>query len=104
MMNIKKLSETFNYDEQDLPTDYEACGSCGYDHDYEYEEASKWHTENDKEQIDENKASIGNYSRFIDRIISQEHPKPKMLTEADSKQRLIARKYQDRPANKVTYK
>jgi hypothetical protein len=26
-----------------LPSDYEACGDCGYDHGYEYEEAVKAH-------------------------------------------------------------
>lgn len=29
----------------ELPSDYEACGECGFDHDYEYEQAHKWHTE-----------------------------------------------------------
>lgn len=27
----------------ELPTDYEVCGECGYDHGYDYEEAYKWH-------------------------------------------------------------
>ena len=26
-----------------LPADYEACGECGFDHAYEYEEAYKFH-------------------------------------------------------------
>lgn len=26
--------------------DYEACGYCGFDHEYEYESAHKWHTNN----------------------------------------------------------
>lgn len=26
-----------------LPVDYEACGLCGFDHSYEYEEAADWH-------------------------------------------------------------
>jgi hypothetical protein len=30
----------------DLPEDYEPCGDCGYDHDYEYEQAHSWHTKN----------------------------------------------------------
>jgi hypothetical protein len=28
---------------ESLPSDYEACGDCGYDHGYEYEEAVKAH-------------------------------------------------------------
>jgi hypothetical protein len=28
-----------------LPQDYETCGDCGFDHDYEYEAAAKWHEE-----------------------------------------------------------
>lgn len=27
-----------------VPDDYESCGDCGYDHDYEYEQAHSWHT------------------------------------------------------------
>lgn len=27
----------------DMPKDYEACGECGYDHEYECEEAHAWH-------------------------------------------------------------
>jgi len=30
----------------ELPSDYEACSECGFDHEYEYEEAAKWHKEN----------------------------------------------------------
>ena len=26
-----------------LPSDYEACGDCGFDHGYEYEQAAAWH-------------------------------------------------------------
>lgn len=29
-----------------VPDDYESCGDCGYDHDYEYEQAHSWHTKN----------------------------------------------------------
>lgn len=29
-----------------LPSDYEECGDCGYDHDYEYEAAAAWHQAN----------------------------------------------------------
>ena len=29
--------------------DYEACGHCGFDHEYEPEEARKWHLENRRE-------------------------------------------------------
>jgi hypothetical protein len=28
-----------------LPADYEACADCGFDHDYETEEANKWHSQ-----------------------------------------------------------
>jgi uncharacterized membrane protein YgaE (UPF0421/DUF939 family) len=30
---------------QELPSDYEPCGECNFDHSYEYEEAHKWHKE-----------------------------------------------------------
>jgi len=29
------------------PCDYEPCGDCNYDHEYEYPEAYKWHTVNE---------------------------------------------------------
>jgi hypothetical protein len=29
----------------DKPSDYEPCGYCGFDHEYEYAEAHKWHSE-----------------------------------------------------------
>jgi site-specific DNA-methyltransferase (adenine-specific) len=29
-----------------LPCDYEACGDCGYDHEYEFNQAYAWHSEN----------------------------------------------------------
>jgi site-specific DNA-methyltransferase (adenine-specific) len=29
-----------------VPTDYEACGDCGFDHDYESAEAARWHNDN----------------------------------------------------------
>lgn len=32
---------------RDLPSDYEPCGQCGFDHSYEYPQAHDWHTEND---------------------------------------------------------
>jgi len=28
------------------PNDYETCGDCGFDHEYEPNEARAWHTEN----------------------------------------------------------
>lgn len=28
-----------------MPSDYEPCGECGFDHEYEYEEAYRAHTE-----------------------------------------------------------
>jgi hypothetical protein len=27
----------------DMPEDYEACGHCGFDHEYEYREAKQYH-------------------------------------------------------------
>jgi hypothetical protein len=32
-----------------MPSDYETCGYCGYDHDYEYALAKEWHENNDPE-------------------------------------------------------
>lgn len=29
-----------------IPADYEACGECGFDHDYETNEAVSWHSSN----------------------------------------------------------
>lgn len=34
---------------EELPSDYEECGYCGFDHTYDYEHAVAWHTENDPE-------------------------------------------------------
>lgn len=31
---------------EDLPSDYEQCATCGFDHEYEYAEAQKWHEQN----------------------------------------------------------
>ena len=35
----------FSWEEKDflLPEDYEPCGECGFDHDYEFEAAKKCH-------------------------------------------------------------
>lgn len=30
-----------------LPEDFETCGTCGFDHDYEQYEAQEWHAAND---------------------------------------------------------
>lgn len=41
-----------DWDDQDIlypmPPDYEPCGDCGHNHSYEYEQAFKWHKENQK--------------------------------------------------------
>lgn len=29
-----------------VPADFEECGDCGFDHDYEYERAAEWHRDN----------------------------------------------------------
>lgn len=34
--------------EETLLPDYEICGYCGFDHSYEYTEAHKWHTNQEK--------------------------------------------------------
>lgn len=31
----------------EFPEDYEVCAECGFDHEYENEEAQKWHVKND---------------------------------------------------------
>lgn len=35
-----------------MPEDYEQCGYCGFDHDYEPNQAHKWHTEHHGEGYD----------------------------------------------------
>jgi hypothetical protein len=35
-----------NNNEAYIPSDYEKCGECEFDHDYEYEQAFAWHTLN----------------------------------------------------------
>lgn len=35
--------------EEGIPSDYEECGYCGFDHSYNYVEAKKWHEKNDPE-------------------------------------------------------
>lgn len=30
----------------ELPLDYEPCGDCGFDHDYDYPAAAEWHIAN----------------------------------------------------------
>lgn len=32
--------------EEKLPDDYETCGDCGFDHEYEYQQAYAWHIAN----------------------------------------------------------
>lgn len=34
-----------------LPTDYEPCGECGYDHSYEPQEAYDWHKKSDENHV-----------------------------------------------------
>lgn len=34
-----------------MPEDYETCGECGFDHDYEYVEAYRWHEEEEKRRV-----------------------------------------------------
>lgn len=36
-----------------MPEDYETCGYCGFDHEYEHAEAVAWHTENPGQGYDE---------------------------------------------------
>lgn len=36
-----------------LPSDYETCGDCGFDHEYETSEANTWHRDNSKENSNE---------------------------------------------------
>ena len=31
----------------EIPSDYEACGECGFDNAYEYEKTYQWHKEHD---------------------------------------------------------
>lgn len=35
--------------EDTLPSDYETCGECGFDHEYEYEAAHKYHSKLEKD-------------------------------------------------------
>lgn len=55
-----------------------------------------------KMPIKENQGSH-NFDRFMDKILVQETPKQKVLTEADSAQRVRAARHQDRPANRTKY-
>jgi len=43
--NVKKDISPDIDNNENLPSDYEPCGYCGFDHGYEYEEAYKWHKE-----------------------------------------------------------
>jgi hypothetical protein len=43
---VRKESEDIT-EETDKPSDYEVCGFCGFDHSYDYENAVKWHRQND---------------------------------------------------------
>ena len=47
MSKIMNQSELENMWQElgNLPEDYEPCGECGFDHNYEYESAYKWHSE-----------------------------------------------------------
>lgn len=45
-MNNPKNSEYFQ-EKYILPADYEECGYCGFDHEYEPQAAAEWHKEND---------------------------------------------------------
>lgn len=36
-----------------VPDDYEECGDCGYDHEYDPEEANRWHRENPGSYVEE---------------------------------------------------
>lgn len=42
-----ETNESRNLSEGLLPSDYNRCGKCGYDHEYDYSAALHWHDEND---------------------------------------------------------
>lgn len=49
---IENSDSELNSQPQELdnpPSDYEECGHCGFDHEYDYELAKSWHEENDPE-------------------------------------------------------
>jgi hypothetical protein len=48
ILRIAHLREalTPNVGDPFFPSDYEPCGDCGYDHDYEPRHAYEWHTKN----------------------------------------------------------
>lgn len=97
-----KMSEADAREElfDDMPEDYEQCGYCGFDHEYEYADAKRWHSEND--ELSESIAHTS-FDKFMDRILKNETTRPKIIVENDSKQRLLARTYQDRPLNKTRW-
>jgi hypothetical protein len=41
--NLTCALEDLRYLVDELPDDYEQCGCCGYDHEYEPAEAQEWH-------------------------------------------------------------
>lgn len=53
---------SYRHSDKELPLDYETCGDCGFDHEYEYAEAADWHT-----------ANPGSYSRETPVVIEKVH-------------------------------
>jgi hypothetical protein len=52
----------------ELPSDYESCGQCGFDHDYEYEAAYNWHLA-DAEGTEQPMAKKSKEDKIIDKAI-----------------------------------
>ena len=90
---------TANRTETELPADYETCGDCGFDHDYEYEEAAKWHTENPV-SYDELQETFS-FDRFMDNILLTETRT--IQCQPDSPQRIRQARRQERPLGRTRY-
>ncbi len=65
--------------QMELPSDFEQCASCGFDHEYEYVDAQKWHLANPGE--DEGK-SVHEVDCAVEEVDSNKEIKYGTATEA----------------------
>ena len=49
----------YKYKPANMPSDYEPCGDCGFDHSYEYEQAYAWHNDRQFLQEEDQDEDIG---------------------------------------------
>jgi len=78
--------------DESLPADYEECGDCGYDHQYDAEEAGRWHRENPGSYTGLDDVQEGDESDDLDETeLDDREPSDKRETPAERRARRMGR-------------